>query len=159
MKENWLWVGKYVIVIIAALGLGAVLGGLEPLRSATIGAKVGAGALVQFIAHTGALVLLWALGLRHSAQLRRAGGVSAHLSTSVLALVSLIVIASFYEVLFRFINPFLAQDAKPYIDWAFIAAIFAAAAWLVWALFVDSEAFLAALKKAASDRKSASGAA
>jgi len=73
--------------------------------------------------------------------------------------VSLIVIASFYEVLFRFINPFLAQDAKPYIDWAFIAAIFAAAAWLVWALFVDSEAFLAALKKAASDRKSASGAA
>src|SRR5271169_2926504 len=97
MRENWYWIGKYLVVILVALALGSVLAGLEPFKSTTIGpAKIGAGSLVQFIAHSGALALLWALGFRHSAQLRRQGGRSAALSTTVLALVTLIVVASAY---------------------------------------------------------------
>jgi hypothetical protein len=138
--------GKYLIVIVVALVLGSVLGDLEPFRSATVGhSRLSAGALVQFIAQGGALALLWLLGWRNSVQLRGNGGRTRHLSMASFALVSLIVIASFYGVLLRFLSPFLAPDVKVYLDWAFIAAIFGAAAWLLWALFVHSEAFLMAL--------------
>jgi hypothetical protein len=154
MKDNWLWVGKYLIVIGAALVLGAVLAGLEPFRSATIGtARIGAGSLVQFIAHSGALALLWALGYRHSAQLRLSGGRGAPLASTVLALITLIVVASAYGVLLRFINPFLAPDLKPFVDWTFIVGILSAAAWLLWVLFVDSEAWIAAIGSLNANRK------
>jgi hypothetical protein len=154
MNENWLWIVKYVTVIVAALVLGAVLGGLEPFKSATIGsARIGAGALVQFIAHSGALALLWALGHRHAGQLRRMDGSAPHLAATVLALTTLVVAASAYGVLLRFVTPFLSQDAKPFLDWAFILGILAAAGWLLWALFADSEAIFAAIGKAAARRK------
>jgi hypothetical protein len=152
--QGWLWIGKYVIVIVAALVLGDVLGGLEPFRNATIGsAHIGAGALVQFIAHSGALALLWALGYRHSRQLRAGNGGSAHLATSVLALVTLIVVASAYGVLLHFLSPLLAQDVKVSLDWVFIIGILAASGWLLWSLFVHSEAVLAAVTRAARRRK------
>jgi hypothetical protein len=152
-SDDWYWVGKYLIVIAAALALGAVLAGLEPFRTATIGnARIGAGSLVQFIAHSGALGLFWALGYRHSAQLRRRGGRSAHLAATVLALVTLIAVACAYGVLWRFINPFLAPDLKPWVDWTFIAAILTAACWLLWVLFVDSEAWLQAAGRIAAGR-------
>jgi len=157
--DGWLWIGKYVIVIVAALALGAVLGGLEPFRDATIGnSHISAGTLVQFIAHSGALALLWALGYRHASQLRRGNGSVAHLATSVLALVTLIVVASFYGVLFRFIAPLLTADVKLYLDWAFIVGILAAAAWLLWSLFVHSEEVIAAIGRATRRGGKAGGA-
>jgi len=157
-EEGWLWIGKYVVVIIAALALGAVLGGLEVFHNTMIGgARISAGALVQFIAHSGALALLWALGYRHAAQLRRGAGSSAHLATSVLALVSLIVAASFYEVLLRFLSPLLSPDVKSYVDWTFIVVILSTAGWLLWSLFVHSEAVIAAISKAAANRRGSPG--
>ena len=154
MKEDWFWIGKYLIVIVAALVLGSVLAGLEPFKSATIGtARVGAGALVQFIAQSGALVLLWALGSRHAGQLRRMGGPAANLAATVLALVTLIVVASAYGVLSRFATPMLAPDVKPILDWIFIVGILAAASWLLWVLFTDSEALIGAVASVASAQK------
>ncbi|HYA58954.1 MAG TPA: hypothetical protein VED85_01215 [Burkholderiaceae bacterium] len=159
-EQGWLWIGKYVIVIIAALALGAVLGSLEVFRNTMIGsARISAGALVQFIAHSGALGLLWALGYRHAGQLRRGSGSAAHLSTSVLALVSLIVAASYYEVLLRFLAPLLSPDVKSYLDWTFIVIILATAGWLLWSLFVHSEAVIGAISKAANRRSSPGGSA
>jgi serine/threonine-protein kinase len=152
--DRWFWVGKYLIVIVAALVLGAVLAGLEPFRSATIGtARIGAGSLVQFIAHSGALALLWALGYRHSTQLRASDGRGAALASTVLALVTLIVVASAYGVLLRFVNPFLAPDLKPFVDWTFIVGMLSAACWLLWVLFSDSEAWVEAISGLNSDRK------
>ena len=150
MNQPWLWVGKYLLVIAAALVLGAVLGGLEPFHSTTIGsARIGVGTLVQFIAHGGALGLLWAMGYRHAAQLRATSGSVSHLATTVLALTTLVVTASAYAVLLRFTAPFITLDIKMIVDWTFIGAILAAAAWLLWALFVDSEAVIAAIGRAA----------
>jgi hypothetical protein len=154
MRGNWFWIGKYLIVIVAALILGAVLAGLEPFRSATIGtARIGAGSLVEFIAHSGALAMLWALGHRGSTQLRLIGGRSAALASTVLALITLIVVASAYAVLLRFINPFLSLDLKPFVDWAFIVGILSAACWLLWVLFADSEAWIQAIGSLSSDRR------
>ena len=156
VSDNWFWIARYLIVIVAALVLGSVLAGLEPFRSATIGsARIGAGSLVQFIAHSGALALLWALGYRHSSQLRRSAGRGAPLASTVLALVTLIVVASAYGVLLQFINPFLAPDLKPFVDWTFIVGILSAAGWLLWVLFADSEAWIGAITSLGPNRKTA----
>ncbi len=160
MNKNWFWIGKYLVVIIAALVLGTVLGNFELFKGATLGTpKLTAGGLVEFIAHGGALALLWFLGQRLALQLRTVGGSVANLSTMALALITLIVVASAYAVLLQFVTPFLAAGVKPYLDWIFILGIIAAAVWFVWALFTDSEALIDAIGKAASGRKKPGGAA
>jgi len=154
--SSWYWIGKYLVVIIAALVLGSTLAALEPFKSAEIGsAHVGAGALVRFIAHCGALTLLWALGFRHARQLRGVRGPSRHLADTVLALITLIVIASAYGVLLHFISPMLASDVKPFIDWFFIVGILAAALWLLWVLFTDSEKVIEAVSSLSLARRQA----
>ena len=155
MAKNWIWIGKYVFVIVVALILGAALGNLALFKGATLGShRLTAAALVQFIAYGGALALLWLLGLRLARQLRDGGGSSANLSTMTLALMTLIVVASAYAVLMQFIHPFLSHQLRPFIVWVFIVGTIAAAVWLVWAIFTDSEALIEAIGKAASRKKS-----
>lgn len=146
--NNWIWVGKFVIVIAAALVLGEVLGSLELFRSTTLGTpKVTAGSLVRFIAHGGALVLMWLLGQRLAQQIQALGGGLARLADPVLALITLIVAASAYVVLINFSAPFLGNGFKTVLDWTFILGILAVAVWLVWALFQNSEAVMEAIGK------------
>lgn len=144
--NNWIWIGKFLIVIAAALALGEVLGGLALFKSATLGTpKVTAGSLVRFIAHGGALVLLWLLGQQLTRQIRALGGGMSRLADPVLALVTLIVSASAYAVLINFSAPFLGDGLRTFLDWTFILGILAAAVWLVWTLFQNSEAVMEAI--------------
>jgi len=146
--NNWIWIGKFVIVIAAALVLGEVLGSLELFRSATLGTpKVTAGSLVRFFAHGGALALMWLLGQRLAQQIHALGGGMARLADPVLALITLIVTASAYVVLIKFSAPFLGEGLRTMLDWVFILGIIAAAVWLVWALFQNSEAVMEAIGK------------
>ena len=152
--RNWMWIGKYLVVIAAALVLGAVLGTLGLFKSATLGTpKLTAGALVQFTAHGGALTLVWLLGQRLAGQLRKIGGGTASIAGIALSLTTLIVVACAYVVLLQFIAPFVGTGLKTIIDWAFILGIIAAAAWLIWALFTNSEALMEAIGKAIASRK------
>jgi hypothetical protein len=154
VAKNWIWIGKYLFVIVVALILGAAIGNLALFKGATLGTpKLTAAALVQFIAFGGALALLWFLGLRLARQLYAGSGAGASLARVVLALMTLVVVASAYVVLMQFIAPFLAHGVKPFIDWAFILGTLAAAIWLVWALFTDSDAFLEAIGRAVSRTK------
>jgi hypothetical protein len=146
--NNWIWIGKFVIVIAAALVLGEVLGSLELFRSTTlVTPKITAGSLVRFFAHAGALVLMWLLGQRLAQQIRTLGGGMARLADPVLALITLIVTASAYVVLIKFSAPFLGDGVRTMLDWTFILGILAAAVWLVWALFQNSEAVMEAIGK------------
>jgi hypothetical protein len=146
--NNWIWIGKFVIVIAAALVLGEVLGSLELFRSTTLGTpKVTAGSLVRFIAHAGALVLLWMLGQRLTQQIRALGGGMARLAEPMLALITLIVTACAYVVLIKFSAPFLGHGIRTMLDWVFILGILAAAVWLVWALFQNFDAVMGAIGK------------
>jgi hypothetical protein len=81
------------------------------------------------------------------------GGPAGNLAATVLALVTLIVVASAYGVLSRFATPMLAPDVKPILDWIFIVGILAAALWLLWVLFTDSEALIGAVASVASAQK------
>lgn len=146
--NNWIWIGKFVIVIAAALVLGEVLGSLELFRSTTLGTqKVTAGSLVRFIAHGGALVLLWLLGQQLTRQIRALNGGLARLADPVLALITLVVTASAYVVLIKFSAAFLGDGLRTFLDWVFILGILAAAVWLVWTLFQNSEAVMEAIGK------------
>ena len=146
--KNWIWVGKYLIVIAAVLALGEVLGSLTLFKSATLGtAKVTAGSLVRFIAQAGALVLTYMLGLRLTQQIRALDGGMARLADPVLALITLIVAASAYVVLISFSAPLLGEISRTILDWTFILGILAAAVWLVWTLFENSEAVMEAIGK------------
>ncbi len=146
--NNWIWIGKFLIVIGAALVLGEVLGGLALFKNTALGsAGVTAGSLVRFFAHSGALILLLLLGQRLAQQIRHLGGGMAGLADPVLALITLIVTASAYVVLINFSTPFLGHTVKAMLDWTFILGILAAAVWLVWALFHNSEAVMQAIGK------------
>lgn len=146
MNNNWIWIGKFVIVIVAALVLGETLGGLELFRSTTLGTqKVTAGSLVRFFGHGGALVLLFMLGQRLTQQIRALDGGMARLADPVLALITLIVTASAYVVLIKFSAPFLSEGFRTMLDWVFILGILVTAVWLVWALFQNSEAVMKAI--------------
>lgn len=146
--NNWIWIGKFLIVIAAALVLGEVLGGLALFKSTTLGTpKVTAGSLVRFIAQGGALVLLWMLGQRLAQQIHALGGGIARLADPVLALITLIVTASAYVVLIKFSAPFLGDAIRAMLNWTFILGILAAAVWLVWTLFHNSEAVMEAIGK------------
>jgi small neutral amino acid transporter SnatA (MarC family) len=65
----------------------------------------------------------------------------------VLALITLIVTASAYIVLINFSAAFLSDGVRTMLDWVFILGILAAAVWLVWALFHNSEAVMEAIGK------------
>jgi hypothetical protein len=154
MNTNWIWIGKYLIVIVAALALGEVLGSLELFRSTTLGTQnVTAGSLVRFFAHASALILMLMLGQRLALQLRALGSGMARLSDPVLALITLIVTASAYIVLIKFSAPFLGESFRTMLDWTFILGILAAAVWLVWTLFQNSEAVMEAIGKAVRTKK------
>ncbi len=146
--NKWTWIGKFFIVIAAALALGEVLGSLALFKSATLGTeKVTAASLVRFVAQAGALVLAWLLGQRLTLQLRALDSGMARLADPVLALITLIITIGAYLVLISFSAPFLGATIRTIIDWSFILGILAAAVWLVWTLFQNSEAVMEALGK------------
>lgn len=146
--NKWTWIGKFLIVIAAALALGEVLGSLALFKSATLGTeKVTAASLVRFIAQAGALVLAWMLGQRLTLQLRALDGGMARLADPVLALITLIITIGAYLVLISFSGPFLGETIRTIVDWSFILGILAAAVWLVWTLFQNSEAVMEAIGK------------
>ena len=148
MNNNWIWTGKFLIVIAAALVLGEVLGSLALFKSTTLGTpKVTAGSLVRFIAHAGALVMLLLLGQQVGRQLRALNSGLARLADPVLALITLIVTAVAYVALIKFSAPFLGDTIRTMLDWTFILGIIAAAVWLVWTLFQNSEAVMQAIGK------------
>ncbi len=156
MTRPWMWVGKYVLVIVVALILGAVLGGLGLFRAATLGApRLTAAALARFIAYGGALGMLWLLGRRAAEQLRAAGGGLAGLAAPVLSLATLIVTPSAYGVLLQLVEPFLSRALRSLAEWVFILGTLAAAVWFVWALFTNFDTLLEALGRGAKSPKAA----
>jgi hypothetical protein len=154
MNTNWIWIGKFLIVIAAALLLGEALDSLELFRSTTLGTtNVTAGSLVRFFAHASALILMLMLGQRLAQQLRALGSGMARLAEPVLALITLIVTASAYVVIIKFSAPFLGGSVRTMLDWTFILGILTAAVWLVWTLFQNSEAVLEAIGKSVRTKK------
>jgi eukaryotic-like serine/threonine-protein kinase len=152
--KHWIWIGKYLLVMVVALVLGAVLGGLGLFRAATLGTPhLTAAALARFVGYAAALGMLWGAGRRAAEQLRAGGGKAASLSAPALSLATLIVTPSAYGVLMQLIGPFVSRGLRPFVAWIFIVGTIAAAVWFVWALFANADALLEAVGRAGPSEK------
>ncbi len=139
MKQNWTWTGRYVIAIVAALVLGAVIGEMPVFHQATLGARLSAADLAKFIAYSGALALLWLLSREAADRLRVGSDRIAFIGMILVPLAALIIVSSAYGVLLLILKPFLSASLRNIYNWVFVLGITATALWLVFALFQYSE--------------------
>ncbi len=142
---DWLWVGRYVAVIVLSLVLAAALGHMELFEKTSLGGKLTASHIVQFLGYGAALATFWELGRRATIAVRELGGHWAVLQHLILPLVSLIVLALAYSVVLLLLKPFLGATASGIFNWVFIAAILACAGWLVMAVLNQSAPLTALL--------------
>jgi hypothetical protein len=139
MSERWLWVIRYVVVIVLALILAAVFGEMALFKTTRIG-KTGfnAARVVQFFGYGGALFVFWLLA-RRAALVLPAGDARWDVVRSlVLPLATLIVVAAAQVVLLLILGPLMSKAWLQGYNWLFIAGIVLSAAWLLAALFTGS---------------------
>jgi steroid 5-alpha reductase family enzyme len=139
MKERWVWLVRYVVVIILALVLAAALGEMELFKTTKFG-KTGLNAarLVQFLGFGGALAVLWLIARRAAVLLPSDDERWNVLKSILVPLATLIVVASGQAVLLLVLGPVMSKAWQQAYNWVAIAAIIAAAVWLVAALFTGS---------------------
>ena len=139
MTERWVWLLRYVVVIVLALVLAAALGEMELFEATKLG-KTGLNAarLVQFLSYGGALAVLWFMAQRTAALLPSGDQCWNVLKSILLPLATLIVVASGQAVLLLVLGPLMSKVWQQAYNWVAIGAIIAAAVWLVAALFTGS---------------------
>lgn len=139
MKERWIWLVRYVVVIILALVLAAALGEMELFKTTKFGKSgLNAARLVQFLGYGGALAVLWLMAQRAAALLPANDERWNVLKSILLPLATLIVVASGQAVLLLVLGPVMNRAWQQTYNWVAIVAIVAAAVWLVAALFTGS---------------------
>jgi hypothetical protein len=138
MNERWIWVVRYVVVIMLALILAAVLGEMELFKTTRFGKTFNAARVAQFLGYGGALLVFWLLARR------AAGAISPQderwklIRSLLVPLATLVVVACAHAVLLLILAPLMSKTWLPAYNWTFIAAIILSAAWLVAALFTGS---------------------
>jgi len=139
MKERWVWLLRYGVVIILALVLAAALGEMELFKTTKFGKSgLNAARLVQFLGYGGALAVLWLMAQRAAALLPSGDERWNVLKSVLVPLATLIVVASGQAVALLVLGPLMNKAWQQAYNWAAIAAIVAAAVWLVAALFTGS---------------------
>lgn len=144
---SWNWLGRYALVLLAALLLGAGLAELTVFKQTMlVTPKLPAAALARFLGCGGALLILWVLAARSGRQIHKAAGDAAHLGFLVLPLATLIVLSVGYNVVLSLLRPFLTAQLKDAYNWLFVFGITASALWLVVALYQHAEGFITLAK-------------
>jgi len=147
--RSWTWIGRYALVLLLAVALGAAIGELSVFKQTTLGTpKLPAAALARFLGYGGAIVVFALFGQRAASQLRAAGNGMAHLAFLVLPLTALIVLSAGYDVVLAVLQPFLGLAHKNVYNWLFVLGISGSAVWLVAALYRHSDALVEHFKRA-----------
>src|SRR5256885_1735645 len=130
MKERWIWLVRYAVVIVLALVLAAALGEMELFRTTKFGKSgLNAARLVQFLGFGGALAVLW-LAARRTAELLPGNDERWNVLKSILLpLATLIVVASGQAGLLFFLRPLLNKAWRPVYNRGASTASVGAAAW------------------------------
>lgn len=135
---EWGWVGRYVAVIALALILAGSLGHMDLFEKTSVGGRLTAAHIVEFLGFGAALVLVWLLAQRATIVVREQGGTLLSLQHLILPVASLLVVALAYSVVLLLVKPFLGATMTAVVNWIFIAAILACAGWLVLAVLDKS---------------------
>ncbi len=133
--RDWVWVGRYVAVMVLSVVLAAALGHMQLFEQTTIGGKLTASHVVEFLGFGAALTMLWLLGQRATVTVQGLGGQWAVLQDLILPVVSLVVVALAYSVVLLLLKPFMGTTAASIFNWVFIVAILVCAGWLIMAVF------------------------
>ncbi len=139
MNERWIWLVRYLVVIVLALILAAVLGEMDLFKTTRFGKSgFNAARVAQFMGFSGALLVFWLLAHR-AAGLISPDDHRWKLVRSVLVpLATLIVVACAHSVLLLILGPVMNKAWTPAYNWIFIGGIILSAVWLVAALFTGS---------------------
>jgi hypothetical protein len=132
------WVARYLAVILLSLLLAAALGNMDLFIKTSIGGKLAASHIVQFLGYGAALVTLWVLGQRVTIELQQHQGKWSFLHHLILPAVSLVTVSLAYSVLLLLLKPVLNSTLQNIYNWTFILAILACAGWLVMAVLNQS---------------------
>ena len=139
MKERWIWLLRYAVVIVLALVLASALGEMELFKTTRFGKSgLNAARLVQFLGFGGALAVLWLMARRAATLLPGNDERWSVLKSILLPLATLIVIASGQAVLLYVLGPLMNKAWQHTYNWLAIAAIILSAAWMLAALFTGS---------------------
>ena len=139
MSQRWVWVLRYVVVIILAVILAATLGEMALFKTTKFG-KTGlnAGRLVQFLGFGGALLVFWLLAQKTALLLDEKDARWTLIKSVLLPLATLIVAASAHAVVLLVLGPVMSKAWHQAYNWLFIGAIILSAAWLLTALLTGS---------------------
>src|SRR5687767_14449309 len=138
MSERWIWMVRYVVVIVLALVLAAVLGEMDLFKTTRLGKNFSAARVAQFLGFGGALLVFWLLARRAAGLLSAQDDRWKVVKSILVPLATLIVVACAHSVLLLILAPLMNKTWLPAYNWTFIAAIILSAAWLVAALFTGS---------------------
>jgi hypothetical protein len=139
MSERWMWTVRYIVVILLALMLAAVLGEMDLFKTTRLGkAGFNAARVAQFLGFGGALLVFWLLARRAAGMLPGAGERWRVVKSIVLPLATLVAVACAHSVLLLILGPLMSKAWLPAYNWSFVAAIILSAVWLVTALFTGS---------------------
>lgn len=144
-STGWNWVGRYVAVIVISLILAAAIGNMDLFVKTTIGGKLNASHIVQFMGYGAALAALWVLAQRATIALQRHEGKWTFMQHLILPAATLIVVSLAYTVLLLLLKPVMDAALLNIYNWLFIVGILACAAWLVMAVLNQSASLTALL--------------
>jgi uncharacterized membrane protein len=139
MNDRWSWIIRYVVVIAAALALGAAFGEMSLFKTTRLG-KTGltAANLVQFLTYGLALAILW-LAARRAAMLLPADDPRWNvLKSTLVPLTTLIVLSAGQAVLLVITGPLMSKAWHQTYNWISVTAIIVSAAWLLAAVLTGS---------------------
>lgn len=139
MNERWMWLVRYLVVIVLALILAAALGEMELFKTTRFGKSgFNAARVAQFLGYGGALLVFWLLARRAAALISGQDERWKLVRSIIVPLATLIVVACAHSVLLLILAPLMSKAWLPTYNWAFIVGIILSAAWLVAALFTGS---------------------
>jgi hypothetical protein len=139
MSERWIWMVRYLVVIILALVLAAALGDMALFKTTKF-AKTGLNAarVVQFLGYGGALLVFWLLARRAAGLISGQDQLWKLVKNILVPVATLIVVACAHTVMLLIFGPLMSKAWHQTYNWAFVAAIILSAVWLVVALFTGS---------------------
>lgn len=139
MNDRWSWIVRYVIVILLAVILAAVLGEMALFKATKFGkAGLSAARIAQFCGYSGALAVLWLLAQRAAALLDAKDPRWGIVKTTLVPLATLVVVACGQATGLLVLRPLLGKAGVPIYNWIAVLAIVVSAAWLLAAVFMGS---------------------
>lgn len=139
MSDRWSWIVRYVIVVLLAVILAAVLGDMALFKATKFGKSgLSAARIAQFFGYGGALAVVWLLAQRAATLLDAREPLWGIVKVILVPLATLIVVVCGQATGLLLLGPVLGKPGVQIYNWIAVLAIVVSAAWLLAVLFIGS---------------------